>query len=1127
MIQRTHAVSEKRPNFLVIVADDLGFSDCSCFGSEIQTPNIDALAAEAAGLRFTSFHVAAACSPTRSMLMTGTDHHIAGLGQLAEFTRSSAAHHGQPGHEGYLNEKVVAVPELLQEGGYHTIMSGKWHLGLQKEHHPQNRGFTRSFALLPGCANHYAWEPPEYDPTAEPEKFFETATRALHVEDDQFVDKLPDGWYSSDGYGNKLLSYLSERTADEKSKPFFAYLPFSAPHWPLQAPEESVRKYRNFYSAGPHALREARLKRLISLGLVKPDINPHPVVNTAADEAHWDDLDEEIRLKSARAMEVYAGMVDRMDWNIGRVIEYLKETGEYNDTLILFMSDNGAEGASYEALPLVGQNVMKHIEKYYDNSLGNIGRGNSFVWYGSQWAQAATAPSRLFKMHSTEGGCRVPLVVKLPESLCASPQFDDVRSKSSGKVTDAFCTVMDLVPTFLSLAGLEHPGTQYKGREIAPLRGCSWVPFLEAVMSGPALATDQDPQIHDRNYAVGFEIAGSGALRQGDWKITFVPSPRGPQKWELFNISLDPGETHDLRETEPEKFQALLALWENYKKDVGVVGLAGEYPSVVQGKFSGNGVVDEFSDPYSWIKYIRRPERTPESLKKAKPMLFLAILSVASASILPSFQPPLVKELKHQLARQILEQGRRSIDLIQACLLYSQYYAHDPDSPHALPTQFVSAAITMLCDLGMMEKIARGPDFNRHESREVARAYLACWYAASSNATLFRQQTLMPPSSNLEACIDVLSTANSMPRSDALLCSLVRLQVILDNVSNTFDAGDKKAVGEFDSATVQYQLRTFQDRLGSWNTSASNFVDQRLKICSAEFASICIHQIALRCYLQRLFASNEPGNFHATDIVLSSQHLSSICSCLDSSQALLDAYLSLETRLARSLPNHYLMWTLYAAVALIKLTPFREATRARTPATHPEEASAIPHLDAMLSKISEITQDGYLPQAKTWGMAFAKLRLWYLHKKQVCINTNGRCDSGSEGPVYSVFGDWSEQSPTEIQAASYLASAPTPASALRGAGNANPEPSNRQATSRGQLEPPTAVALPGNVMQSPSTPDRQPRQVFDATVSAEAAYDPFTYAATNWDDLLLDANSLREFDSLMMDDSDSWLKMLM
>lgn len=433
------------------------------------------------------------------------------------------------------------------------------------------------------------------------------------------MERLPEGWYSSDGYGDKLLSYLSERTAEEKSKPFFAYLPFSAPHWPLQAPEENVRKYRNVYNDGPYALREARLKQLINLGLVKPDIKPHPIINTKADAVHWEDLDEESRIKSARAMEVYAGMVDRMDWNIGRVIDYLKETGEYNDTLILFMSDNGAEGASYEALPLVGRNVMEHIEKYYNNSLDNIGRGNSFVWYGSQWAQAATAPSRLFKMHSTEGGCRVPLIVKLPESLSVSPDLEHTQPESSGKVTDAFCTVMDLVPTFLSLAGLEHPGTRYKGREIAPLRGCSWVPFLKAAISGSELANGHALQIHDASYAVGFEIAGSGALRQGDWKITFVPSPRGPQKWELFNIRLDPGETHDLREEEPGKFEELLALWENYRKDVGVVGLAGEYPSVVQGRYSGAGVVDEFSDPYSWIKYIRRPERTPERLKSVVP----------------------------------------------------------------------------------------------------------------------------------------------------------------------------------------------------------------------------------------------------------------------------------------------------------------------------------------------------------------------------------------------------------------------------------------------------------------------------------------------------------------------------
>lgn len=473
------------------------------------------------------------------------------------------------------------------------------------------------FLLMTACSG-IGWEPPDYDPVAEPEKFFETATRALHAEDDHYVDQLPEGWYSSDGYGDKLLSYLSERTPEEQSRPFFAYLPFSAPHWPLQAPEENVRKYRNLYNDGPYALRQKRLKRLIDLGLVPSDVTPHPVVNTNADDIHWDDLDEETRTKSARAMEVYAGMVDRMDWNIGRVVDYLKSTGEFDDTLILFMSDNGAEGASYEALPLVGENIMQHIDKYYDNRLENIGRGNSFVWYGSQWAQAATAPSRLFKMHSTEGGCRVPLVVKMPRSF--STALDTPEVKTGARVTDAFCTVMDLVPTFLSLAGLEHPGTEYNGRAIAPLLGHSWVPFLKAVMSKAALANGQPTHIHAEDYAVGFEIAGSGALRQGDWKITFVPKPRGPQKWELFNVRLDPGETNDLRETEPDKFNQLLALWEKYKKDVGVVGLAGEYPSVVQGKYSGEGAVDEFSDPYAWIKYIGRPERTPERLKSVVPV---------------------------------------------------------------------------------------------------------------------------------------------------------------------------------------------------------------------------------------------------------------------------------------------------------------------------------------------------------------------------------------------------------------------------------------------------------------------------------------------------------------------------
>lgn len=486
-------------------------------------------------------------------------------------------------------------------------MSGKWHLGLKPEHHPFQRGFKKSFALLPGCANHYGYEPQYDDPRSEPDKFFETATRALHAEDDKILGKLPNGFYSSDAYADKLIEYLENRTEEERRQPFFAYLPFSAPHWPLQAPKEVCDKYRGMYDDGPDALRQRRLEKLKAIGMVDPGVTPHPVVIADGKPEKWDELPENVRKASSRAMEVYAGMVDRMDWNIGRVLEHLKTTGTYDNTLILFMSDNGAEGASYEATPLVGDNIMAHIEKYYNNSLENIGRADSFVWYGCRWAQAATAPSRLFKMHSTEGGCRVPLVVKPPARLVSQ------TAASNSVITDAFCTVMDIVPTLLDLARLSHP-TTYKGRKIAPLRGRSWVNFLSLIHS-----TDSPfgrHGIHGSDYVMGFEIAGSGALRRGDWKITFVPAPKGPQKWELFNIVDDPGEITDLAEERPELLSEMLALWEEYKSDVGVIGVAGEYPQIIQGKGS---VFDEMDDPYAWIKYIGKPDITPERLESVVP----------------------------------------------------------------------------------------------------------------------------------------------------------------------------------------------------------------------------------------------------------------------------------------------------------------------------------------------------------------------------------------------------------------------------------------------------------------------------------------------------------------------------
>ncbi|CAO3694225.1 unnamed protein product [Umbelopsis ramanniana] len=555
-----------KPNFLIIIADDLGFSDVGCFGGEIKTPNLDSLGK--GGVRFKDFHAAAACSPTRSMLMSGTDHHLTGLGQLVEFTSNSPAHQGKPGHEGYLTDNVATLPEVLRDGGYHTIMSGKWHLGLRPEYSPSARGFTRSFSLLPGCANHYGWEPQIEEGGLSP-KFFDTAVAALHIEDREYVDnsKLPDDFYSTDYYTDKLLQYFEERPAD---KPFFAYLPYSAPHWPLQAPKENSSRYKGFYKDGPEALRQKRLEGLIREGLTSADVKAHPVVAPGSKE--WEAMDDITRTKSARAMEVYAGMVDRMDENIGRVINYLKENDLYDNTMILFASDNGAEGASYEMLPVVGDNIVDHIEKYYNNSLDNIGQKDSFVWYGSRWAQAATAPSRLFKMFSTEGGVRVPLIMKPIGS-------------GNPSICDEFCTMMDIMPTFLELAGIEKPGSTYNGRSVLSMRGSSWVPYL----NGSA------EHIHKDDHVTGWELVGQGALRKGNWKINFVNKPFGPETWQLYDLSVDPGETNDLGEQEPEKLKELINHWQEYALETQVVGLKPDLGTII--------VRDEMDDPTKWMKY--------------------------------------------------------------------------------------------------------------------------------------------------------------------------------------------------------------------------------------------------------------------------------------------------------------------------------------------------------------------------------------------------------------------------------------------------------------------------------------------------------------------------------------------
>lgn len=553
--------SEKRPNFLIIVADDLGFSDLSCFGGEIRTPNLDKLASQ--GVRFTDFHAAAACSPSRAMIMTGTDHHIAGLGNLIEWTNisgqndpsggmSTAPQRGMPGYEGYLNERVVTLPEMLRDAGYLTMMAGKWHLGLTPERSPKARGFEKSFAHLPACSNHYAFEPQLESPDRIPD-FMTMSFIALHSEDGEYVKKLPEGWYSSDGYGDKMLKYLKERNETKDERPFFGYFPFTAPHWPLQAPPEYVAHYKGVYDDGPDALRLKRLRRLKDLGMIAHDVEPHPVV---ADEVkEWKDLTAEEKAKSCRAMEVFAAMVECIDANVGKVVNYLEETGELDNTLVCFMSDNGAEGAAYEAYPIVQGNMIQHLKKYYNNSLENLGNGDSFIWYGPRWAQAATAPSRLYKAYTTEGGVKVSFLAKLPTSILGAKK---------NNVTNEFATVMDLAPTILEMAGVKHPSPTYQGREVVPMRGSSMLSFL----SGTA------PKIHAEDFVEGWETCGRAAVRKGDWKMVFIPKPKGPERWQLYNLSQDPGEIHDLSEKEPERLEKMVKLWDQYVLETGVIPLS-------------------------------------------------------------------------------------------------------------------------------------------------------------------------------------------------------------------------------------------------------------------------------------------------------------------------------------------------------------------------------------------------------------------------------------------------------------------------------------------------------------------------------------------------------------------------
>ena len=497
----------------------------------MKTPNLDSLAES--GLRATHFYVAPTCSPTRSMLLSGCDHHVAGLGNMEEL--AGPTQKGKPGYEGHLNHRVVPVARILKEAGYHTYWAGKSHMGYEPSQWPAAMGFERDFTLLQGGGSN--WSDMTYPNPAHPNLTFTLNGKIL--------DKLPDDHFSSEAYTDFIIKSNEEHKAD--GRPFFAYLSFQAVHSPLAAPDEWLGKYKGVYDKGYDAIREERLARMKELGIVGKGTTLPP---RAPGVPAWDTLSPEQKRLSARRMEVYAAMLANMDFHIGRLIDHLRQTGQYENTLVVFLSDNGAEPVELGQLveTVFSPEAKKWYFEKFDTSLENMGRKGSATDYGAAWAQVGSTPFRFYKAWTAEGGIRSPMIVA------------GAGVKNAGAIKDALLHVTDLVPTFLELAGAKHPsGTD---RNLAPLRGKSLTPLISG--KAESVRTEED--------WIGEELFGNRMIRQGDWKLcNILKTAGGTGEWELFNLRNDPGESKDLSKEEPERTKAMLALWDQYAKENGVI----------------------------------------------------------------------------------------------------------------------------------------------------------------------------------------------------------------------------------------------------------------------------------------------------------------------------------------------------------------------------------------------------------------------------------------------------------------------------------------------------------------------------------------------------------------------------
>ena len=495
-----------QPNIVVILADDLGFSDLGSYGGEIPTPNLDRLAAD--GLRFTQFYNTARCSPTRASLLTGLYPHQAGLGHMPDgYAARNREIFASPAYSDHLNPRTPTIAEALRGAGYATYMSGKWHLGYQRPNWPIDRGFDRSFVLVQGAMNFYGHGPQGAGVIGYPQ---------MLVNDQPF--QPGEGFFATDAFSDSAVGYIR---GHDRSRPFFLYLAYTAPHWPLHAPASDVARFRDRYREGWDVTRAARHRRLTGAGIIDAATRAAPRPPRVPP---WDSVPAAERARWERDMEVYAAQVERMDTGIGRVLQALSETGAADNTLVVFLSDNG--GAA--------ENPNRSLPGAV------VGERDSFVGYDIRGAHVSSAPFRQTKKFTHEGGIATPLIVRWP-----------ARIRDGGTLRHDAGHLIDLFPTFLEVAGATTPMRPGGSAPLAP-EGLSLVGVF-----GTARLPER---------ALFWEHEGNRAVREGRWKLV----SRYPGDWELYDLAADRTELHDLAGSHGDRVRRLASLYADWSHRVGV-----------------------------------------------------------------------------------------------------------------------------------------------------------------------------------------------------------------------------------------------------------------------------------------------------------------------------------------------------------------------------------------------------------------------------------------------------------------------------------------------------------------------------------------------------------------------------